>query len=80
MCLCGFLKETVKHYPFLECPLYSAFRKKKLLSFTVCILLTMSESQLISVFLFGAPFPSLKQNIDRFFHVQSFIIESMRFY
>ena len=28
---------------------------------------TMSESQIVSAFLFGAPFPSLKQNGDLFF-------------
>ena len=40
----------------------------------------MSQSQLILVFLFGVPFLSLKQKSDLFFHVQSFISESMRFY
>ena len=65
--------ETVKHY-LLDCPLYSALRTK-LLSSAACILAdrwtTMSESQLISAFLFGAPFLSLKQN--SIFHAQSFI-------
>ena len=40
----------------------------------------MSELQIISAFLFGAPFLSLKQNSDLFFHVQSFMSESMRFH
>ena len=40
----------------------------------------MSESQIISAFLFSVPFLSLKKNSDLFFHVQSFISESMRFH
>ena len=81
-CLCGFHTETVKHF-LLDCPFYSALRTK-LLSSAACIFAdrwtTMSESQLISAFLFGAPFLSLKENSDLFSHVQSFISESMRFY
>ena len=33
----------------------------------------------ISAFLFGTPFLLLEQNNDLFFHVQSFLSESMRF-
>ena len=39
----------------------------------------MSKSQIISVFLFGSPLLSLEQNNDLFFHVHSFVSESMRF-
>ena len=81
-CFCGFQTETVKHF-FLECPLYCAPRIT-LLSSAARIFADrwslMSKSQIISVFLFGSPLLSLEQNNDLFFHVQSFISESMRFF
>ena len=73
VCLCDFHTETVKHY-FLDCPLYSALRTK-LLSSAARILAdrwtTMSESQIISAFLFGGRLLSLKQNSNLFFFVFS---------
>ena len=78
VCLCGFHTETVKYY-VLDCPLYSALRIKR----TVILAdkwATMSESQLISAFLLGAPFLSLNQNSDLSCHVQSLVSESMRFH
>ena len=67
---------------FLEFPFYSAPRIT-LLSSAARIFAdrwsSMSKSQIISVFLFGSPLLSLEQNNDLFFHVQSFISESMRF-
>ena len=81
-CFCGFHTETVKHF-FLECPLYSAPRIT-LLSSAARIFAdrwpSMSKSQIIirfSVWL-AVTVAGAKLN-DFFFHVQSFISESMRF-
>ena len=82
VCLCGPHPETVKHY-FFYCPLFSALRTKLPPSAARILAdrwTTMFKSQILSAFLFGAPFLSLKQNSDFFFHVQSFISESMRFH
>ena len=81
-CFCGFYNESVKHF-FLECPLYSAPRTN-LLSSAARIFAdrwsSMSKAQIVSVFLFGSKLLSPKQNSDLFFHVQSFISDSKRFY
>ena len=84
VCFCGFYSETIKHF-LLECPLYSAPRIN-LLSSAARIFadrwFSMSKAQIhvVSVFLCGSQLLSPKQNNDLFFHVQSFISESKRFY
>ena len=81
-CFCGFYNESVNHF-FLECPLYSAPRTN-LLSSAARIFAdrwsSMTKVQIVSVFLFGSKLLSPKQNSDLFFHVQSFISDSKRFY
>ena len=81
-CFCGFYNESVNHF-FLECPLYSAPRTN-LLSSAARIFAdrwsSMTKVQIVSVFLFGSKLLSSKQNSDLFFHVQSFISDSKRFY
>lgn len=83
-CFWGFYNETVKHF-FLECPLYSAPRTN-LLSSAARIFSdrwsSMSEAQIVSIFLFASQLLSPKQNnnFSFFFHFQSFISESKRFY
>ena len=68
---------------FLDCLLHSAHGTKLLSTAAARILadrwLYMSKTQLISVFLFGTLLLSQEQNNDKIFHVQSFIIESMRY-
>ena len=81
-CFCGFYNVSVKHF-FLECPLYSA-QRTNLLSSAARIFAdrwsSMSKAQIVSVFLFGSKLLSPKQNSGLFFHVQSFISDSKRFY
>ena len=81
-CLCGFYNESVKHF-FLECPLYSAPRIN-LLSSAARIFAdrwsSMSKAEIVSVFPLGSQLLSPNQNSDLFFHVQSFISDSKRFY
>ena len=81
-CFCGFYNESVNHF-FLECPLYSAPRTN-LLSSAARIFAdrwsSMTKVQIVSVFLFGSKLLSPKQISDLFFHVQSFISDSKRFY
>ena len=78
----GFYNESVNDF-FLECPLYSAPRTN-LLSSAARIFAdrwsSMTKVQIVSVFLFGSKLLSPKQNSDLFFHVQSFISDSKRFY
>lgn len=70
---------------FLDCLLHSAHGTKLLSTAAARILADrwfyryMSKTQLISVFLFGTLLLSQEQNNDKIFHVQSFIIESMRY-
>ena len=81
-CFCGFYNESVNHF-FLECPLYSAPRTNFLSSAARIFAdrwSSMTKVQIVSVFLFGSKLLSPKQNSDLFFHVQSFISDSKRFY
>ena len=73
------LRPTVHSFP----PLYTIHITGPYLRFARIFadkLSSMSKAQIISVSLFGSPLLSPEQNNDLFFHVQSFISESMRFY
>ena len=78
-CFCGFHTETVKHF-FHECPLYSAPRIT-LLSSAARIFAdrwsSMSKSQIIPFFCLARSYYRWSKIMIYFFHVQSFISESI---
>ena len=79
-CLCGFENESVNHY-FLHCPLFAAPRLK-LVSSAAHIgdkWNSMSELQIVRLFLAGSSQLSESKNIEIFTSVQLFIKETGRF-
>ena len=80
-CLCGFEIESINHY-FLHCPFFAASRLK-LVSSAAHIIgdrwNSMSELQIVRLFLAGSLQLSESKNIEIFTSVQLFIKETGRF-
>ena len=80
-CLCGADHETVKHF-LIKCPFYAALRFH-LLTCAATLFAerwsNISDSTLLNSFLNGSSLLTLDKNKELSFHVQGFVIESMRF-
>ena len=81
-CFCGFYSESVKHF-FLKCHLFAA-SPYKLLSSAAQIFADrwahVSDTAILSAFLSGCPSLSYDENKALFLLVQTFILDSNRFY